>query len=189
VTTAQLQLRGLLDRHFAERQIANPRFPYANSPRETVSRYQAVAFCRWLSDKVGDTVELAHEYEWEVAARYPDNRFHPWGNEFDAARANTWEGDNVGQTTAVGIYPTGQNPALGLYDLSGNVWEWCRNKYDNPGDDVVDDSNDERVLRGGSWFNLSYFARAASRPYGTPDFRNYLIGFRVVVVRRPPSHP
>jgi len=174
--------RGLPER---ERQIVKPYFPYANSPRETVSWYQATAFCRWLSDKLGCTVELPNEYEWETAARWPDNRFYPWGNQFDAAKANTYEGDLVDRTTAVGLYPANK---LGLYDLSGNVWEWCRNKKD-PDDDKVDGSDDWRVLRGGSWNLIQKYARAADRSTYTPDNRNYGYGFRVVVVRRATSHP
>jgi formylglycine-generating enzyme required for sulfatase activity len=167
-------------------EIREQAFPYANHPRESVSWYQAVAFCRWLSNKLEMDILLPHDYEWETAARYPDGRIYPWGNVFDVEKANTHEGE-VGQTTAVGIYPAGRNSDLDLYDLSGNVWEWCRNKYDNSDDDHVDGSGDWRVLRGGSW-NLSQGnAPAACRNYGTPDLRTYGIGFRVVV-RRPSSH-
>ncbi|MBK7918074.1 MAG: SUMF1/EgtB/PvdO family nonheme iron enzyme [Chloroflexi bacterium] len=177
--------RGLPDK---ERQIDNPYFPYANGPRERVSWYQAVAFCRWLSDKLGYTVELPHEYEWEVAARWPDNRLYPWGNEFDAAKANTVEGDRVGEPTVVGLYPHGANSKLNLYDLSGNVWEWCRNKYETPDDEGIDDSDAWRVLRGGSFINLADNARAAYRNYNVPGNRSDYSGFRLVVVRRSPSH-
>ncbi|MCA9952234.1 MAG: SUMF1/EgtB/PvdO family nonheme iron enzyme, partial [Anaerolineales bacterium] len=87
--------------------------------------------------------------QWEVAARYDDGRLYPWGNDFDAAKANTGEGESVGQTTAVGIYPAGMQPTLKLYDLSGNVWEWCRNKYSNLAMETADESGDSRALRGG----------------------------------------
>jgi formylglycine-generating enzyme required for sulfatase activity len=170
------------------REIMEQAFPYANHPRENVSWYQAVAFCRWLSNKLEMDILLPHEYEWEAAARYPDGRFYPWGHEFDATKANTREGE-IGQTTAVGIYPAGRNPDLDLYDLSGNVWEWCRNQYEEPDDDHVDSSADWRVLRGGSFYGSSYDARAAYRGFNTPHEHLYNLGFRLVVVRRPPSHP
>jgi len=160
-------------------------FKFWNHPRERVSWYQAVAFCRWLSDKLGYEVDLPHEYEWEAAARYPDNRFYPWGTEFDTDRANTDEA-NIGQTTAVGLYPQGRNPALGLDDLSGNVWEWCRNKYEKPGEMQVDGSGVRRVVRGGSWGYGRSYARAACRSLSHPTGRKYVFGFRLVV-RRPPS--
>ncbi|MCP4362687.1 MAG: formylglycine-generating enzyme family protein, partial [Chloroflexi bacterium] len=168
-----------------ERKFREPYFPYANHPRETVSWYQAVAFCRWLSAKLGAEIMLPHEYEWEVAARYPDGRAYPWGNAFDKEKANTDEG-GVGQTTAVGIYPTGKNPALELYDLNGNVWEWCRNTYD-PDDEGVDSSGARRVLRGGSWYGYRPDARAAYRGVDHPNGRSNHVGCRVAV-RRSPSH-
>jgi formylglycine-generating enzyme required for sulfatase activity len=173
------------DEKYAVSEVGDQAFPYANHPREMVSWYQATAFCRWLSDKLGYTVELPHEYEWEAVARYPDGRFYPWGNRFDPQKANTQE-SGIGQTTAVGLYPANE---LGLCDLSGNVWEWCRNKYENPNDDKIDGSAQRRVLRGGSWFHNRYSARAAYRVGDRPDYRDNSFGFRVVVVRRSPSHP
>ncbi|MCA9993295.1 MAG: SUMF1/EgtB/PvdO family nonheme iron enzyme, partial [Anaerolineales bacterium] len=175
-------------------------FPFTNHPRERVSWYQAMAFGRWLTARLhagelptgeltGDVrryeITLPHEYEWEVAARWPNSnaadRLYPWGPEFDAAKANTAEG-GIGQTTAMGIYPAGKNAALGLYDLSGNVWEWCRNKYDNPDDEAVDGSDAWRVLRGGSWASSADGACAAYRVYATSAGRPHNFGFRLVVV-------
>ncbi len=170
-----------------EREFSDPAFPYANHPRERVSWYQAVAFCRWLSAHLDEEIRLPREVEWEVAARYPDGVSYPWGNTFDSEKANTDEG-GVGQTTAVGSYPAGKNSALNLYDLSGNVWEWCANKYKTPDDVAVDRSNDTRVLRGGSWYDFDNPARAASRYSLTPGPRHDAVGFRVVVVRRSPSY-
>ncbi len=166
------------------RELSEGAFQFANHPRERISWYQAVAFCRWLSDKLGEAIDLPHEYEWEVAARYPDGRFYPWGKDFDSAKANTAEGNTIGQTSAVGIFPQGAT-ALGLYDLIGNVWEWCRNKYDNPDDDAVDASGARRVVRGGSWYSSPNDARAAYRGNPHPNSRYYFRGCRVVC--RPPS--
>lgn len=161
------------------KELSEPAFPFANYPRERVSWYQAIAFCRWLSHKLGYEIELPHEYEWEAAARYPDNRLFPWGNEFDPEKANTSEG-GIGSTTAVGIYPSGANVALGLYDLSGNVWEWCGSKLENPDEVGVDASGDMRVLRGGSWDDYLSLVRAASRDFNHPSYRDDGVGFRVV---------
>ncbi len=170
-----------------EKKFSEPRFAYDNHPREIVSYYQAVAFCRWLRAQLGMEIRLPHEVEWEVAARYPDGFVYPWGNEFNREKANTYEG-GVGQTTAVGSYPMGKNEALNLYDLSGNVWEWCANKYKTPDEDQVGRSNDLRVLRGGSWSRSDSLARAAYRYNDSPGFRYSSLGFRVVVVRRSPSY-
>lgn len=167
-----------------EQQFDQPRFPYANHPRETVSWYQAIAFCRWLTMQLagelpaGAEIELPHEYEWEVAARYPDGSLFPWGNEFEAKKANTFEG-GVNQTTAVGLYPSGRNVRLSLYDLSGNIFEWCLNKYEKLQETAVD--KEWRAVHGGSWdFNRSR-ARAASRSNYDPRACSFSIGFRVVL--------
>jgi len=142
------------------------------------------------------TITLSHEYKWEVAARWPNEsaakRLYPWRKAFDAAKANTDEG-GIGQTTPVGMYASGRVVALDLYDLSGNVWEWCRNLYDKPESELdakeVDvRTSDRRVVRGGSFDNDRLGARAAFRLDGSPGNRDGDLGFRVVVVRRSPSH-
>lgn len=173
-----------------EQQFTEPTFPFANHPRETVSWYQAVAFSRWLGDKMRDEIsegaeiDLPDEQEWEVAARRPDGRRqYPWGGEADEERANTAE-SGIGRTTAVGIYPSGRNPALDLYDLSGNVWEWCLNVYADPEDVAIDE--DSRALRGGSFDNNRKNARATYRANNRPGIRLNRYGFRVVL-RRPAS--
>ena len=170
-------------RTYRLRELDEQCFQFWNHPRESVSWYQAVAFCRWLSDKLGYTVDLPHEYEWEAAARYggvaADGRFYPWGNTFDRSKANTAEG-GPGRTSPVGAYPAGANEALNLYDMSGNVWEWCRNKYGDPDMETPDKSGASRVLRGGSWRSGQSGARASYRYYALPGSRNGYGGFRVV---------
>ncbi|MCO5203988.1 MAG: SUMF1/EgtB/PvdO family nonheme iron enzyme [Anaerolineae bacterium] len=167
-----------------EKKPGKQAWPIANRPCERVSWYQAIAFCRWLSDKLDADLDLPHEYEWEIAARYPDGRYYPWGNDFDATKANTREGDSLGETSAVGMYPDGANDALDIYDLSGNVWEWCHNAYSDPEETGVGGA--VRTLRGGSWNNYSRSCRAAYRNYLSPPAVRLTLGFRVCV-RRPPS--
>lgn len=165
--------------------IQEQKFQIGNHPRENVNWYQAVAFCRWLSDKFDEIISLPHEYEWEVAARFPDTRLYPWGNQFDPKKANVNE-SGIGSTTTVGIYPSGRNESLDLYDLSGNVWEWCRNKYENPSSEQVDDSNDWRAVRGGSWSSHADSASAVYRSRFIPGYNSDVIGFRVLMHRHPP---
>jgi len=155
-------------------------------PVVRVSWHDAIAYCHWLSQMTGRQISLPNEAEWEKAARGDkDAREYPWGDTFDRLRCNTEE-LGIGTTTPVGIFPDGASP-YGVLDMSGNVWEWCLNKYQNPEDDKIDDSNARRVLRGGSWYCDQDLARAAYRYDDGPGNRANAFGFRVAV-RRPPSH-
>jgi formylglycine-generating enzyme required for sulfatase activity len=160
----------------------------ANRPRTDVDWYEAVAFCRWLSARLGlaaDAIRLPTEWEWEKAARGNDGRAYPWGDEFQSGYANLDETDAkdgpwyLEQTTAVGVYPHGGSPQ-GIEDLSGTVWEWCLNPYDRPDVVSVDQNDAWRVLRGGSWFYDSDYGRAAFRHRNLPGDRSDLIGFRLL---------
>ena len=186
------------------------RFNNPAQPVVGVTWHEALAYCCWLTEKMQEAggtgqellvwrdgkpgtlnlrtetlaVRLPSEAEWERAARGRRGWIYPWGNRWDAARANTWEG-HVLRTTPVGIYPDGGTP-LGTHDLSGNVWEWTRSLY-RPYPYWADDGREEleaegyRVVRGGSWFHYQRFARCASRHGFIPDSFDYALGFRLVV--------
>ena len=160
-------------------------------PRENVSWYDAIAFCRWLSFKLGGgynidrvddwLVRLPTEYEWEKSARGTDGRAYPYGNTFDKTKCNTEE-SGIGKTTPVTKYPQGASP-YGVLDMSGNVWEWCLTDYNNPASDAAREnvrSDAWRVLRGGSWVINQGDARAACRGLDFPDNRDFYVGFRLV---------
>jgi formylglycine-generating enzyme required for sulfatase activity len=156
-----------------------------NRPRERVSWSEAMAFCRWLSDRLGYAIRLPTEWEWEKAARGTDGRMYPWGEGYRTGYANVKEtGDKavstyyLEQTTAVGLYPQGASP-YGVEDMVGNVWEWCLNEVDNP-ERIEPSGNKARVLCGGSSFFISVNAYASSRRWLNPDDRDHFIGFRVV---------
>ncbi len=181
-----------------EHQAGDQAFKFSNHPRESVSWYQAMAFCRWLSWRLGGgydlkkidqwAVRLPTEFEWEKAARGTDGRLYPYGNDFDAAKGNT-SGTGIGQTSAVGIFPNGASP-YGVEEMSGNVWEWCLSSYDNPALDARKENlrtDKSRVLRGGSWNVNLVIARAVFRNFSLPAFRVNVVGFRVVVFRPPSS--
>ncbi|MBN1121169.1 MAG: SUMF1/EgtB/PvdO family nonheme iron enzyme [Anaerolineae bacterium] len=156
------------------------RFTHAqNLPRENVSWYDAVAFCRWLSSKTGSDIRLPTEWEWQWAAQGPDGRVYPWGNDFDKSRCNTSE-SGLSKTTLVEQYPNGASP-FSVMDMSGNVWEWCLNEYGTP-QNISTTGDAGRVLRGGSFGLDRGDARAAVRSWSLPYNRSLNFGFRVVLL-------
>src|SRR5215475_11117084 len=92
-----------------------------------------MAFCRWLSYKIGCEIRLPTEQEWEKAARGPEGFVYPWGNKYVSGNANideTWSKAgpySLKQTSPVGMYPQSMSP-YGALEMSGNVWEWCANE-------------------------------------------------------------
>ena len=162
-----------------------------------VSWDDAQAYCQWLSEKTKKVYRLPTEAEWEKAARWkasPDGAggealVYPWGNEFDKERCNVDE-SGIGDTTPVDRYENGVSP-YGVYDMVGNVWEWCRDwfdedEYKNRARQVVKDppgpeKGSLRVLRGGSFDDTRRNSRCAGRGRLGPRYSLRDGGFRVVV--------
>jgi formylglycine-generating enzyme required for sulfatase activity len=156
-----------------------PRWAEPDHPRETVSWYEAVAFCRWLTQRLGFEVRLPTEAEWQQAATGGDPKnTYPWGPNWEDLHCNTVE-SGLNRTTAVGLYPAGAN-VQGVLDLSGNLEEWCLSKYQKPDYINIDESDESRVLRGGSWLYAQDYARAAYRDDYPPYYRYGYLGFRVL---------
>ncbi|MCP5426446.1 MAG: SUMF1/EgtB/PvdO family nonheme iron enzyme [Gammaproteobacteria bacterium] len=151
---------------------------YSNHPAENVAWVETVPFCRWLSVKLACHIRLPTEWEWQLAATGSDQaNSYPWGLEWEENRANTCESE-ISSSTAVGMYPKGESLG-GISDMSGNVWEWCLNEFDNLENiDLAGDAR--RVVRGGSWDGDRTSARAAYRNFSAPGGRGSSIGFRVV---------
>ena len=167
-----------------------------NYPMYYVSWEEAIAFCEKLSELTGKTYRLPTEAEWEYAARggqQADGTKYAGGNTIaDVA----WYYDNsyaLGEGHSdFGTHPVGQKQpnGLGLYDMSGNVWEWCSDWYDSDyysGSSAVNpqgpSSGSGRVCRGGSWSNSAQYCRVSYRDGGTPGSRSGNLGFRVVCER------
>jgi len=142
-----------------------------NHPVTKVSWNDAVAFCRWASERVGYEVRLPHEVEWQWAAQSAEADFtYPWGARWQEGVANTGEA-KIKRTTAVGMYRAGESRQR-VADLAGNVWQWCRNNYH--------ETREEVNVRGGSWLDDKEYARARY-PAGVPIRRRTSeIGFRLV---------
>jgi sulfatase modifying factor 1 len=160
----------------------NPDWSKTDHPIVRVTWDEAKAYCEWAGGR------LPTEAESEYAARGgKDGLKYPWGNQITPENANysgsTWKG-----TSPVRSYAAN---AWGLYDMAGNVWEWVADWYDEnyyatlPSEGPAEDprgpqSGKARVLRGGSFGNVSRNLRAANRNWNEPDFRDYYIGFRCV---------
>lgn len=152
--------------------------PFSSYPADSVSWWDATAYCRWLSHRLGLKVRLPDEWEWQWAAQSARRSFtYPWGHEWREGVANTSEA-GIGRTTAVGMYLNGRSKQ-GAYDLGGNVWEWCRNEYDVP-KKIKPQSDECRVVRGGSWIDAMDGARVAFRKFFQPDLRFGDYGFRLL---------
>jgi formylglycine-generating enzyme required for sulfatase activity len=162
-------------------------------PVVNVTWFDANDFANWLSEVTGNKIHLPTEAQWERAAGGTDGRIYPWGDVFDATKANTFEG-RKGGTSPVGAYsPKGDSPD-GVADMSGNVWEWCADWYDkdiykNRRSGVKDPTGPtvgtNRVLRGASWLNYNLNARRSDRDYNLPLSRLNDYGFRVVRLPSP----
>ena len=155
-------------------------------PMYFVSWDEAMEFCRLLSNKTGRTYTLPTEAQWEFAARggnKNEGTKYAGSNMIDAV---AWYMDNSGNSTH--IVGSKRANALSIYDMSGNVREWCKDWYadsyvsydtNNP---VGPSSGSSRVLRGGSWYYSASYCRVAYRYYISPGSRHDDLGFRVVLL-------
>ena len=191
-------------KEYQEVMGTNPsNFKGDNLPVEKVSWFDAVEYCNKRSQREGlspaytisgsgdnQTVawnrnangyRLPTEAEWEYACRAGTTTAYNTGASI--SNNTGWYGGNSDKKT----HPVGQKAtnAWGLYDMHGNVWEWCWDWYGNypsgaQTDPVGAMSGSVRVIRGGSWGDSGRFLRSAYRSYGTPSDRDYFVGFRLV---------
>lgn len=168
-----------------------PGFPQGDThPVVKVNWDDAKAFCAWLSRKEGKAYRLPADTEWSVAVGLPREvgntpqdkglkikEVFPWGNQWPPPKgagnySPRLQVDDFEYTSPVGSFAA--NP-FGLYDLGGNVWEWCEDWYDG--------EQKYRVLRGGSWSHYGPdMLLSSSRNYYTPDLRYDYFGFRCMLV-------
>ncbi|MBI5305490.1 MAG: SUMF1/EgtB/PvdO family nonheme iron enzyme [Chloroflexi bacterium] len=168
-----------------------------NNPAQPVvgiTWFEANAYCAWLSEMTAREYRLPSEVEWEAAAcglPSPSQgeglgmrvRTYPWGDDWDAACANTIEG-RVMRPSPVGAYrAAGGVGECGAEDQSGNTWDWMSTQYRDYPYQAEDRENPEaegeRVVRGGSWLNVAFAARWAIRDRLVPDNFTNNLGFRL----------
>ncbi|MGK7892787.1 MAG: SUMF1/EgtB/PvdO family nonheme iron enzyme [Xenococcus sp. (in: cyanobacteria)] len=153
-------------------------------PVECVSWDDAVEFCQKLSKQTGTEYRLPTEAEWEYVCRAGTTTAYYFGDTITEKLVNYYQ--TVGETTSVGKYPPNN---FGLYDMHGNVWEWCQDNchdnYDNAPNDSsawITENSSNKVMRGGSWVDTPGNSRSAFRVSLSRDVHDPYIGFRVVCV-------
>jgi formylglycine-generating enzyme required for sulfatase activity len=141
-----------------------------NAPIIGVSWHDAVAYCKWLSEKTGDNYRLPREAEWEYACRAGTTTKWSFGDDEKELEKYAWYKKNSDSKT----HEVGKklpNP-WGLYDMHGNVLEWCEDWYN--------EDKDAKVLRGGSWYYDASLTRSAYRFWNFPTSRGNHVGFRLL---------
>ena len=196
VTQAQWKAVAAFPQVNKELKLDPSRFKGDNRPVEQVSWEDAVEFCDRLSNHTKRQYRLPSEAEWEYACRAGTTTPFHFGQTITTDLANYNGGRVYGQgpkgvyreeTTEVGSFGVANN--FGLYDMHGNVWEWCQDDWHNnyegaPTDGSAwldnEESSDRKLLRGGSWAYNPGGCRSAYRHYGNLVVSIYNIGFRVV---------
>jgi len=154
-----------------------------------VSWDDAIAYCKKLSEKEGKTYRLPTEAEWEYACRAATETRWSFGNDEKELGDYAWYEENALDIDEKYAHQVGlKKPnAFGLYDMHGNVYEWCHDYFEEDyykqspeKDPTGPTSGSFRVFRGGSWNDITRFSRSANRYGGDADNRNNVVGFRLV---------
>lgn len=162
--------------HSTHPTALNSRFRGDERPRESVNWYEAMAFCHWLSHLSGVEITLPTLEMWQRAALGDTDFAFPWGDHYDSECCNTRE-SGLKMTTNVNRYSAGVSP-FGVYDMAGNVWEWCLDEQ--PPD--AESPDFKRAVIGGSHVSPFDRARTSFRYFLNPEARYSSIGFRVVAL-------
>ncbi len=171
-------------KHAAPNNWKENKFPVgtADEPVVGVTWADANDYCQWLSKKLGATVRLPSEAEWEMAAHGKTDYKYPWGKEWTNEAAESAE--TKGKIRPVKSFPKGRSP-LGAYDMVGNVWEWTSDVFaDEFGKPILFENAKQRVIKGGSATEKREYLTVKSRAARPEDKAKEVIGFRYVIVRK-----
>ncbi len=180
-------IKGINCKPNSEYSWDTPGYDYDNSYPVTCVRWEAAkAFCEWLSDEKGLTMRLPTEAEWEYACRAGNDSFAESLDEIAWHFSNSAE---PGKSAHPHPVATRKPNALGIYDMHGNVWEWCQDWYEEFSNKSVTNptgpkNGTSKVIRGGSWASSSKFCRSVSRlgryNHDRWKYSSNYTGFRVV---------
>ena len=154
-------------------------------PVINVSWNDAKEYCKWISKKTGENYRLPTEAEWEYSCRAGTTTKWSFGNDEKELGKYVWYNKNSGSKT----HPVGEKlpSPWGLYDMHGNVWEWCEDdwvdNYSNTptdGKPNISEKSEGKILRGASWSNDAFYTRSADRFRLNPQFRYGFVGFRLL---------
>lgn len=151
-------------------------------PAEMVCWFDALAFCKWLSARSGSRITLPTIAQRLRAFQGDDDRQYPWGDTYDPMRCNTRE-SGIRMTTVVNRYPNGVSP-YGVFDLAGNVWEWCLNgREDGSRSPELAGLDEKRIVHGGSFVSPCERSQASFLYFIPPQTTFASIGFRIVLLK------
>lgn len=181
-----MQIMGYNPSYYSSKSICIGGISTNNFPVECVTWNEALKFCDCFKtlSKIDYVARLPYESEWEYACRGDKNLIFQNGNELDSTKGNIQGdypygsdiiGSTLNRTCEVGLYDPNK---FGLYDMHGNVWEWCMDEYRSPSGIVYPNA---RVLKGGAWNCYSRFCRTSYRCINEANKRYFDIGFRVVL--------
>jgi hypothetical protein len=154
-------------------------------PVINVSWHDAMEYCKWLSEVTGDTYRLPTEAEWEFSARAGTTTRWSFGDSEKKLKRYAWYTKNSDSQT----YPVGEkwSNGWGLYDMHGNVWEWCMDDWQddysshtNSSEPFISENKERKILRGGSWYSLGVNTRSAYRGRYVPTYSGSDVGFRLL---------
>lgn len=186
VSNAEYSKFMLATNHAKPRYWDDKLFNKPEHPVVGVSWHDAMAYAKWKSRR------LPTEAEWEKAARGNDGRLYPWGKKWDKGFffffVNIYGmDDKYSRTAPVDYYQSGVSP-FGIFNMSGNVWEWCLDWYDpnyyrdSPEiDPMGPEASKMKVLRGGSWVNTIESVKVVQRGRNFPHAKTSIYGFRTVL--------
>jgi serine/threonine-protein kinase len=167
-----------------------PRETFGAIPVASINWFDAQHYCRWRSERDGETIRLPTEAEWEKAARGADGRFYPWGEHFDPTFCLMRDSRQyVRQVEPVGTCPKDVSP-YGVRDMAGGFREWMGDRFGErspaelaqepePVEGTTRSESTPRIIRGGCWHATSEWSRCASRSTMYALMRGMALTFRV----------